>query len=324
MSKTKQGSGKKKKQPVAVEQKEPRRLYLPKRVWYKPLSWRFSPPKPDYKPLPKARILFAHALRQMWGNKKLFIGIVSIYGVLNLVLVRSVAGSSDLTALKDTLDSVLHGVGGKIASSAASFGYLLATSGSAQVSGLYQYVLVLICSLAFIWALRQTFAKHTVRVRDAFYSGMYPLIPFILVAFIIAIQLLPLIGSGALYNLVVANGIAIGFWEKTLFFIFFVLMAFWSLRMITASIFAGYIVTLPDMTPMQAVREAKQLVYGRRLLLWRKLIFLPIILLLLSAVLELPCILFATSLAPWLFFVISMVALPVTHGYMYNLYREML
>jgi hypothetical protein len=312
--------------PASPPKSGPRQLYLPKRVWYKPLTWRFKPAAPKYKPLPKARLLFAATCKQLWQHKKLFGGIVAIYGVLNIALVRGLSGSSDLETLKATLDSLTQGITGKLASSFASFGYLLATSGSAnaQDSASYQYIVLTISSLAFIWALRQVSAKRSVRIRDSFYSGMYPIVPFFLVVLCIGLQLLPMLLSGTLYGLVVANHIAIGFWQKATFLVVFLVMTFWTLRMITSSIFASYIVTLPGMTPLRALRSAKQLVYGRRLLIWRKLIFLPIALLLLAALIEIPLILFATWLAPWIFFALSMVALPVGHAYLYNLYREML
>jgi len=315
-----------KKKPAASSRRSPRQLYLPKRIWYKPLTWRFRPPVPQYKPLPKARILFVRVCQQLWQNKGLFGGIVAIFGVLNIALVRGLAGSSNLNAIKTTLDCALHGVTGKITSSVVSFAYLLATSGStgAQDASMYQYLLLTVCSLAFIWALRQVIAKDKVRVRDAFYLGMYPIIPFLLVIVCIGVQLLPMALSGGLYVLVAVNQIAIGFWEKSLFFLFFAGMSFWSLRMITSSVFAVYITTLPEMTPMRALRSAKQLVYGRRMLVWRKVIFLPIVLLLLAIVIEIPLILFATWLAPWMLFLLGMVALPVVHSYLYNLYREML
>lgn len=315
-----------KKKPTAGSAARPRRLYLPKRVWYNPLSWRFAPPPPAYKPLPKARRIFSATLRELWANKGLFGGIVAIYGVLNLVLVRSLSGSSNLTTLKAALDSVMHGFGGQVVSSLGSFAYLLATSGSgsAQNSGAYQYLLVLFCSLALIWSLRQTIAKHKVRIRDCFYQGMYPLVPFFLVFLIVCVQLIPLAASGSLFGVALANNIAIAGWQKAIFVCLFIVLGYWSLRMITSSIFALYIVTLPDMTPLRAIRSAKQLVYGRRLLVWRKLVFLPFMLLMLSALIELPLILLVTPLAAWVFFVISMASLPIVHGYLYRLYREMI
>ncbi|MEJ0072923.1 MAG: hypothetical protein WDN27_02440 [Candidatus Saccharibacteria bacterium] len=185
-------------------------------------------------------------------------------------------------------------------------------------------MLLVVCSLAFIWALRQALAKHPVRIRDSFYRGMYPLVPFFLALLLLGMQLLPLVIGGGLYSAVVSGGIAIHWYEKALFILIFVGLGLWSLRMITASIFALYIVALPDMTPLRAYRSARKLVYGRRLLIWRKLIFLPIVLLLLAIIIELPLILFLTPVAEWVFFALSMLTLPIVHGYLYNLYREML
>jgi hypothetical protein len=305
----------------------PRRLLAPKKVWYQPLTWRNRQPVPSGRhALPKARHIFARTAKQLWVHKRLFGGIVLIYGLLNILLVRGLSGSSNLSTLKSTLDSVLTGVGGKVASSFTTFAYLLSTSGSGNtaVSGVYQTILLLICSLAFIWALRQITAKHVVRTRESFYQGMYPLVPFLLVLLFMGVQLLPLAIGGGLYNTVISNGIAVQVWEKLLWGLLFFGLALWSLRMITGSIFALYIVTLPDMTPMKALRSAKQLVYARRLLIWRKLIFLPIVLLLIAIVVELPLILFATFAAVWVFFILSMAVLAVVHGYLYNLYRELL
>jgi len=301
-------------------------LQAPKRVWYKPLSWRHRPPVPAYKPLPKARKLFALTLRQLWQHKKLFGGIIVIYGALNVLLVRGVSGSSDLTTIKGALDSITQGFGSKLVNSFTSFTYLLTTSGSGNTatSGVYQGILLIVCSLAFIWALRQTMTKQNVSVKGSFYQGMYPLVPFLLTFLLLSVQLLPLAVGANLYAVVTSNGIAVHIWERVLWIGIFVGLVLWSLRMITATVFALYIVTLPDMTPLKAYRSAKGIVYGRRLLLWRKLLFLPVVLLLLAIAIEVPLILYLTPVAEWAFFVLSMCALPLVHGYLYNLYREML
>ncbi len=311
---------------TAVAAVEPRRLVLPKRIWYKPLTWRHRPPVPVYKPLSKARIIFAHTLKLVWANKKLFGGIALIYGALNVLLVRGFSSGRDVLQLKEQLDVLLGGVSGRLASSVVTFVGLLGSSGAGgtATAGLYQSVLLVLGSLAVIWALRQVLAKHRVRVRDAFYQGMYPVVPFVLVFLLMGVQLLPLTAGGALYSASVSYGIALHPVEKIAAFTVFIALALWSLRMITASLFALYIVTLPNMTPWAAYKSARQLVYGRRLLIWRKLIFLPVVLLLVAVAIELPLILFVAPLAVWVFFALTMVALPVAHGYLYNLYREML
>jgi len=304
-----------------------RLLQTPKRVWYKPLTWRNHPPMPNYKPLPKARELFWTILKRLWADRLLFGGIVLTFGLLDIALVRGTSGGANLGDLKSTLDSVFSGAGGKVASSAFSFGYLLLNSGSGNAvnSGVYQSILLVVCSLAFIWAFRQVLAgRKDVRIRDSFYHGMYPLVPFLLVFLLMVAQLLPIGTGGELYATVIRDGIAVHWWEKVFWFVLFLSLALWSLRMITATIFALYIVTLPDMTPLRAYRSARQLVYGRRLIIWRKLIFLPLALLVLALLIEVPLITFLTPVAVWTFFIVSMLTLPIVHGYLYGLYREML
>lgn len=314
-----------KKDPLKRSDTGTRLLQVPERVWYKPLTWRHRQPVPDYEPLPKARKILWSVFVLLWENKRLFGTIVLVYGILDAVLVRGLSGSNNLSSIKSSLDSAVHGIGGKALTSAVSFTYLLANSGSnSSGSSGYEVVLLVLCSLAFIWAFRQVLAGHKVRMRDSFYQGMYPLIPFMLLFMLMSLQMLPLVAGGGLYAVILSGGIAVHLWEQIFWIVICVLPGLWSLRMVTATIIAIYVVTLPDMTPLRAYRSARELVYGRRLLIWRKFIFLPIVLLLLAGLLEAPLILFVTPVAEWTFFIISMVALPVAHGYLYRLYREML
>ena len=304
-----------------------RLLQQPQRLWYKPLTWRYRPPVPKYKPLPKARVLFWRVLKQLWASKWLFLGIIAVYGVLDLILVRGLSGgASNLSQVKASLDGVLHGVMGKLFTSFVSLSYLVASSGASTsaTAAVYEAILLVLCSLAYIWALRQTLAGHKVRVRDSFYQGMYPLVTLLLVFALLSLQLLPLAAAGGLFTLNQIGGFTVHWYEWVIYIAVELALAFWSFRMVTATVFALYIVTLPGMTPLRAYRNARRLVYGRRLLLWRKLIFLPTIIILLTLLIEVPMILWLTPLASWTFFIITMVALPIVHGYLYNLYREML
>jgi hypothetical protein len=153
---------------------------------------------------------------------------------------------------------------------------------------------------------------------------MFPLIPFLLVVLVIGLQLLPLVLGNGLYTIVIAGGIAVTALEQVLWYTIITLLALLSLYMIASSIFALYIVTLPNMTPIKALRSARELVHHRRWTIMRKVIALPIILLTIAAILLVPTIAFAPVLAQWLFFVITIASLPIIHAYMYNLYRSML
>jgi hypothetical protein len=301
-------------------------LPLPKRIWYKPQTWSHHVPAPPRTPLPKARQLVVHAARHLWRYRLLFGGISLIYGILNLLLVRGLAATSDVGSFKEVVSSVFRGAFGKVETAVTSFLYLVGTSGGGgtPTSGTYQTILLILVSLAFIWALRQTTAGHRPRLRDSFYLGMYPLVPFLLVLLAIGVQLVPLAIGAYVYGAVVAGGIATDAGEQLLIGLLCAVPAWWSLRMVTSSAFALYIVTLPDMTPMKALRSARELVRKRRLLVWRKFILLPVVLLLAAIIIEVPLIFWLTPLAEWAFFVYSMLAPAFVHGYMYSLYREML
>jgi heme A synthase len=78
------------------------------------------------------------------------------------------------------------------------------------------------------------------------------------------------------------------------------------------------------MTPMKALRSARDLVRGRRLSLFRKLLFLVAVLGLLTVIIVLPVIMTVTSAAPFVLYVVTLLVLPAVHLYLYTLYRELL
>lgn len=276
--------------------------------------------------LPSAWRLTESAARTLWQYKELFAGITLVYGLLNLVLVQGLASSTDVGSLKSQLSQAAHGHFGSLASGLSIFVVLVGGAGnsSSQTGGAYQLFLALIASLAIIWALRQVLAGASLRVRDAYYRGVYPMVPFILVLLVIGLQLLPLIIGSLLYGIVTTNGIAIHFVEKLVFVLLYALLALWSLYMISSSVFALYIVTLPDMTPVKALRSARELVRRRRWVVLRKVLWLPVLLFIVAAVVMLPIIIWLTPLAQWIFFLLTMFALAAVHAYMYTLYRELL
>lgn len=262
----------------------------------------------------------------LWEHRRLFITITIVYGLLNLLLVRGLASDTNLTELKDQLNSIFTGNFGALASSLSIFALLVGSAGNAssETAAAYQLFLALIVSLAVIWALRQAMAGAQVRAKDAYYKGMYPLVPFTLVLMVVGLQLIPLLIGSALYSVVINNGIAVLFLEKALWAALFGLLASVTLYMLSSSLFALYIVTLPDMTPVKALRSARELVRNRRWTVLRKILFLPLLLLVLSAVIMLPIIILITPAAQWVFFLLTMFSTVAVHAYMYTLYRELL
>jgi len=301
---------------------KPRQLKAPKYRSFR-LQKRIKPQGPKVKGGLK---LLRQAVVLLAKNWKVFAGIIAVYGVLNVALVQGFSAVDGLTDVKATLDKLFTGSWDQLGNGITLFVYLLGSSGNtlSPTAGAYQLMLTLVISLALIWALREVNTGRTIRIRDGFYQGVYPLVQFVLTLAVLGIQLLPMAVGVMLYSTVTSNGIAASGMEQLLWAVVGVLFALVSLYMLSSSLFALYIVTLPGMTPLAALRSARQLVANRRLLVLRRVIFLPLALLFVAAVLVIPLILFATPVAPWAFFVITMIFIAVIHSYLYALYRELL
>ncbi|GAC1392171.1 MAG: hypothetical protein NVSMB46_07250 [Candidatus Saccharimonadales bacterium] len=282
--------------------------------------------KNTQKVLPNAFVLLYRSMKHLWKHKKLFLGITLIYLFLTILLVKGLGVTNHVPALKGSLEKVFHGKTAAVSTSFTIFGVLLGTTGNASstVAGAYQSILLLIISLVLIWSLRQTHANIKIKVKDGFYKGVYPFIQFLLVLLVIGLQLVPLIIATTLYKTIFGNGLAVLWYEKTLWYIALFALVSLSFYFISSSIFALYIVTLPDITPMRALRSARELVRYRRLVVIRKVMFLPISLIILGATIIIPLIIVWATAVEWVYFALTMVALVVVHSYMYSLYRELL
>jgi hypothetical protein len=260
-----------------------------------------------------------------WQNRKFFIGLTLIYGILNLILVQGLASSTDINTIKTELKKVSSGNIGSIFSSLGIYTTLLESSGnnSSPTAGAYQIFLGLIASLAVIWSLRHIAVGKKIRIRDAYYKGMTPLIPFVLIILFIAIELIPML-LGAIVFSSLESGIARGTFQHVLAFLILLLGILWSLYIVVVPIIALYIVTLENMTPWRAIKLSKKLISKRRWTVVRKILFLPVLIVVLTAVVMVPIIVFITGITQWVFFLLTMLSLVAIHIYMYRLYRELL
>ncbi len=274
------------------------------------------------KPLTPAPQLFLASCRLLWQNRKLLGGILIVYAIIDLILI----GGADAGSLQSVKSSATQGGTSHFSTGLTLFAFLINsnTGPSDAAAGAFQSVFLLILSVVFIWALRQVYVGHKTSVREAFYTGTYPIIPFILVLMFLGVQLLPVAGGGFVYNLLVGGKILIGFFEQTMAVAVFLVLAFWSLYMITATLIALYVVTLPNVSPVEAITSARQLVRFRRLLILRKMLFLVAVLAAVGTLVIIPTALFLTPIASWLFFLLSVTAIGVVHTYFYTLYRELL
>lgn len=262
-------------------------------------------------------------LKLLWRYRWLYIGILLIYGIVNLVVARGFSVGSDPTSLKNTLDSLFPGSFQQVIGSVALFSIMLSNAGTTAGIG-YEVVFLLFVSLALIWALRNTSNGSSIKIRDAYYRGMYPIIPFMIVILVMFLEMLPMVGGISLYLYAVGYHIAVTALEQILFIVIALALSVLSLYWLCSSIMAMYIVTLPDMAPMKALRSAKKLVKGRRLAVLLRVIYLPIAMLVAALVIMIPAIIFISHLSQWVLLLLSLVFVAIFHSYLYNLYRELL
>ncbi len=282
----------------------------------------FRKPKTQIRrAIPSSRTLLRRSVDIMWQNKKVLGGVLLVYGVLQIVLVRGVL-MSNFSEIKNAVDQNFDGFLG----TATLFTYITSSFGSVSTAeaGVYQSFLFIVCSLAFIWALRQVMAKKVIRIRDAYYKGMYPLVPFILVLLVMGLQTIPALIGSWLYGTVLANEIAVTGFEQVFWLIVFLIFLAPSVYMICSSLFALYISTLPDMTPLQALRSARELVRYRRWAIIRKIAILSIVVLLVLALVLAPVILIIPVITPFIFYALTIVITGFVHTYLYSVYRELL
>lgn len=280
-----------------------------------------------HEPIPGSLRIFRKTIKHLWMNKRVFGGILLVYVLLYFLFVKGLATNFQLSETKSQLEEAVGSELGTWGMGAVLFGTLVGTAGTSagDAGAVYQTLLFVIMSLAIVWTMRQTFeSPKRLPLSRVFYDSMYPLIPYILVWLVVVLQLIPAFIGSFIYSIVVSNGIAVGLVEQLLWLTILIASIGVSVFLISSSIFATYIAALPDMGPMLALKKAKSLVKFRRFIIIRRLLFLPLVVIIVFAALFFPLVLYAPVAAEVLFVVFSLALLFITHAYMYVLYREMM
>lgn len=271
------------------------------------------------KPLPSTRTLMRSTVNFFWKNKAQLIGVSAVYGFLYLLLVTGVNGVVGLNEALDT--SASSGISDSLSLAGSLFAESLSGEEGSQF---YQTFLPVIGSLAMIWAIREIHNKSEFRMKDAYYKGMYPLIPYFLVNLTILLKLLPMAIASYVLALLQLTGLLVSPIEYIFAFGGWILLSVWSLYMLPPSLLALYSVTLPDIYPMRAIKGAKAFSAKRRMrIIGRYLLALAVglsagLLILLAIIAIVP------ALAVYVSLILGIVGLLVFHIFGFELYRSML
>lgn len=248
-----------------------------------------------------------------------FLGVVFVYGFVYVILVIGFVFLSPST-IKDNLTDL----GEELALIDKAYLSLYSSidffSGD-QASQLIQFFLFVIASLAFIWTLRKVRQLKRVKVAEAYYSGTAQIVPLILTIILLFIFLIPLsIGSS-----IAAAGLnlASSFLETSLIVIISSLLAFVSLWLMARYWSSFYIVSLPNMRPLESLSKSAKLTKGNRLkislqVLWFSLITLAVFGLIIFLVgISLPLV------TPYVFVFLMFVLFAWVHTFLFSIYRSL-
>lgn len=290
---------------------------LQKRRYAKKTSQAYTVPPSSFSLIGQVFLIFKKHWRPLGG-------IVLVYLVLNVIFA---SGFSNIgNAFENIKLSLQSGAKWQFSEALNGFGSLVGGAGltTSETASVLQVVLFILASLVIIWALRHLLAGQMISIKQAYYQSMTPLVPFLIIMFVIFIQLLPLTVGSLIVAWIASAIFTVGSTADIITGIAIFCFGVWSIYMLSSSIFALYIVTLPEMEPRKALRSAKNLVRFRRWGVIRRLIFLPIFILLLMGLIIVPLILYFEAAVVATFFIMSMLVILFAHTYLYSLYRGLL
>ena len=288
------------------------------------LTKRIKPPV--NKKLSSTISLFKTTNRHIWRYKRVFFGIIIVYILLTALFVKGLSSTANISELRTELaDNLqLNSLGVSAVLVGVAFGS--GTTASTVEGSLYQTLIAIFISLALIWAFRQTKSnpKEAPGIRQSFYNSTGSMVAYITVLLVIGLQFIPMLVGISLYNIVQANGLAVTALENTVWIFLVILLSILSLYMISSSLFAVLIVTLPRMKPIRALKAARKVVAFRRWLVLRKILTFGLLVTVLFGALLFAIILVAPVITEWLVVVMSGYIFALGIGAIYTIYQELL
>lgn len=281
-----------------------------------------------------------NVLGMLRQHKKLFLLLALIYAVITaaVVGVASQTNYSDYSsALRDSGSKLFSGSWWEVGQA----GILLTTGilGSlndapSEVGQFVAVLLGLMTWLATVWLLRVIMAGKKPRLRDALYNAGAPIIPTAFVFLVAVVQLLPVALAFIAFAAASSTGLINDGVESMVFWVVETLLLTLSLYLLTSTLFALIVITLPGMYPMQALRTAGDLVIGRRVRILLRFMWLFGFTFAVWAVTIIPIILFDNwlkgvwpaiawlPLVPICLLVVASLSIVWMSAYTYMLYRR--
>lgn len=273
----------------------------------------------------------------LWRFRRLLAGLLAISWVLTTLVVGATQQSQ-----YESLRQLAQAVGeelfagdytmliqvGVLFTSVLSGGLNTVLGEGQQIYLSFAYAFV---SLVTIWILRHRLAGESIKLRDAIYRAGGPIAAIVVLSVIAFVQLLPFVIGTLMLASAKASGLLSGIAASSFIFGIWGLSFVVSLYLLITTFFAIIIATLPGMYPIVAYRDAQQLLRGKRMAVFGRIVWLIAMLVVVLGVAVAPLIFIDAVIGiEWLSIVaallqlLTIMVLIYATGYVYMLYRELI
>jgi hypothetical protein len=270
----------------------------------------------------------------IWREKRTIWVLMLLFALTSYIVVGGISQLS-FVDLRQATQELFQGNLGAFGSVATLFGAAVTGSLNPTVSQVQQFLsgaLAFLFWLSLIWILRRRLADQDTSVKEALYNSGAPVIPSILVATALMIQLIPAV-IGILGAVLTLSGVWFqqGGVESMLVCAAAALLVLLSVYWIAGSATAMIIVTIPGMYPWRALSAASDLVIGQRWLIALRVVIMALVVLAIWAIVLVPALL----LDGWLKFnwlplipiavqLLGAFTLTYAATFVYKMYRSMI
>lgn len=285
------------------------------------------------KPVERVWRLVKGSFGTIWREKRTVWVLMFLFALVSYIVVGGISQLS-FVDLRQATQELFQGNLGAFGSVATLFGAAVTGSLNPSVSQLQQFLsgaLAFLFWLCLVWILRRRLGDQPTSVREALYNSGAPIIPSMLVATAIMIQLIPA-AIGVLGAVLTLSGAWFqGGAESMLVCAAAGLLVLLSVYWIAGSATAMIIVTIPGMYPWRALAAASDLVVGQRWAIALRVVVMAVVIFLVWAIVLVPALL----LDGWLKFdwlplipvtvqLLGAFTLTYIATFVYKMYRSMI
>lgn len=287
-----------------------------------------------YETIPATWWLMVRTVKLLKREWKKALPLVAIFAPLAWIVTGIF--SEQFAALKDSLTLFEGTLNLSEELVALGTGFVVSQGTIPQDALILLNILGLIAWLSFVWIARYSYAGKPTSMREALYTSPSAFVPFLLLVILLVIQLIPIMLAAVIFFSLQGGGFTQTTLERALFIVLGALLLVFSFYFIVSTLMALQVATLPGMYPWRALRNARKLVTNRRFAVLRKVVMLPIVIIIFFAVTVIPLLYFdklicaegscwsTATILPLGYYIVVGISIAFASTYLYVIYRALL